>query len=222
MNGILGVLGGTFDPIHYGHLRAAEAVRVALALPSVVLVPAGDPRHRAPPHASGAQRLQMLELALAEFPHLGIDAREIRRGGASYTVPTLASMRAEAPGRRLALILGTDAFAGLPLWHRWRELFDLAHVVVVTRPGFEPVFDTEPLAGEWRARRTQRPDDLESSPAGTIYLLPIPPQPISSTAVRQALGRGDIHDPALAGVVPAPVLSYIDHNALYRRLPDAS
>lgn len=221
MNGILGILGGTFDPVHYGHLRAAEAVRTALALPSVVLVPAGDPQHRAPAHASGPQRLQMLRLALAEFPHLGIDDREIRRAGASYTVPTLESMRAEAPARRLALILGTDAFAGLPLWHRWRELFDLSHIVVVTRPGFDPVFDAEPLASEWKHRRTARPADLETLPAGAIYLLPIPPQPVSSTEVRQALARGGIHEPRLAGMVPAPVLSYIDHNALYR-LPDAS
>jgi len=220
--GLFGVLGGTFDPVHYGHLRAADAVRARLALDAVALVPAGRPSHRGAPGASAEDRLAMLELGVREFPGLAVDAREIARPGPSYTVPTLESMRAEAPQRHLALILGSDAFAGLPTWHRWQALFDLAHLVVVTRPGFEPVFDREPLASEFRARRVDDPARLESARAGSIYLLPIPPQPISSTAVRQGLARGSDGQAAVRAMVPPAVLAYIDRHALYRPPPDAS
>src|SRR5436305_7804547 len=125
----LGLLGGTFDPVHYGHLKLADDVRAALALPEVRLLPAGDPPHRNAPHASAIDRLAMLDLGCQEFPALSIDPREIRRGGKSYTVLTLDELRIEDPRRPLLWIIGADSLVGLPQWHRWREVFDLAHLV---------------------------------------------------------------------------------------------
>ena len=189
--GVLGVLGGTFDPVHYGHLRAADAVRRALDLDAVRIVPVGDPPHRAAPVATASQRVAMIDLALPEFPGLVLDTREVARTGKSYTVLTLEELRREAPQRGLALIVGMDAFAGLPTWHRWRELFDLAHVVVVTRPQAD-LGDalSGPLAEEWARRHTEDRRRLESSPAGAIFALPIPPQPISASADPPRARRG--------------------------------
>ncbi len=129
------MLGGTFDPVHYGHLRFADEVRRSLGLKELHLVPAGDPPHRSGPVASAADRLAMLRLAVAEFPGLVVDSREVDRAGKSYTVLTLEALRREDAQRPLLLLVGADAFRGLPSWHRWRELFALAHLVVVARPG---------------------------------------------------------------------------------------
>jgi nicotinate-nucleotide adenylyltransferase len=220
---VLGLLGGTFDPVHYGHLRAADAVRRALGLAEVRLFPAGDPPHRAAPVATASHRVAMLELALAEFPGLVLDAREIARPGKSYTVLTLAELRAEDPMRPLALIVGSDAFLGLPTWHRWTELFDLAHVVVVTRPD-APLdgVGAGPLAPQWARRLREDASVLETAPAGAILLLSIPPQPISASAIRRALAAGPAGLDALRGMVPPAVLAYIDRNQLYRSRPDGT
>lgn len=220
--GVLGLLGGTFDPVHYGHLRAAAAVRQALRLAEVRLVPAGDPPHRAAPVAPAAHRLAMLELALPEFPGLTLDAREIARTGKSYTVLTLEELRAEAPRRPLALVVGADAFLGLPTWHRWQALFDLAHLVVVTRPDVPLLPPPGPLAEAWARRAAADPLRLETTPAGAIYPLSIPPQPISASMIRKALAAGPHGLDAVRGMVPPAVLAYIDRNQLYRSRPDAA
>ena len=153
MRSVLGIFGGTFDPVHCGHLELACEVHAALDLAAVRFIPAGDPPHRAAPVAPAIHRLAMVELAIAEHPGLEVDTREIQRRGRSYTVETLEELRSEQPSRRLALIVGADAFLGFPTWHRWRELFDLAHVVVVARPGvaFDPALQP-PLTGEWTQR----------------------------------------------------------------------
>jgi nicotinate-nucleotide adenylyltransferase len=219
----IGLLGGTFDPVHYGHLRAADEVRSALGLAEVRLVPAGDPPHRAAPSASAEQRLAMLDLAVAEFPGLVVDPREIARDGKSYTVLTLEELRAEAPARPLVLIVGVDAFAGFPTWHRWHEVFRLAHVVVVTRPGAS-VDDAivGALGEEWVARATADPARLETRPAGAIYVQPIRPQPIAATVIRRALAQGPAGVAEVRGLLPPAVLAYIDRNQIYRPRKDAT
>ena len=219
----IGLMGGTFDPVHYGHLRAADEVRAALGLAEVRLVPAGDPPHRAAPSASAEQRLAMLDLAVAEFPGLVVDPREIARDGKSYTVLTLEELRAEAPMRAIVLIVGVDAFAGFPTWHRWREVFALAHVVVVTRPGAS-IDDAigGALADEWVARATADASKLESTPAGTIFVQSIRPQPISSTVIRRVLAQGHAGVAEVRGLLPPAVLAYIDRNQLYRHRTDAT
>jgi len=212
----LGLFGGTFDPVHYGHLRAAVEVRDALGLAELRLVPARDPPHRDTPAASAAQRLAMLELALAEFPQLAIDAREIDRIGKSYTVDTLRELRREHPDRPLVLVLGVDAFAGLPAWHRWREVTDLAHIAVVTRPG-NRIDDAlrGPLAQLWQDRYREDRVQLESTPAGAIFTVSVAPHAISATAIRAALGRGRAGIEQVRGLLPDSVLTYIDHHQLY-------
>jgi nicotinate-nucleotide adenylyltransferase len=219
---VLGILGGTFDPIHYGHLELAREVKTALRLAAVRLIPAGDPPHRAAPVATAAQRLAMVELALTEYADLELDAREIHRAGPSYTAVTLEELRAESPARPLALIVGADAFLGLPTWHRWRELFGLAHLVIAARPGvtIEGAL-APPLAAEWTRRLRSDVTSLTAAPAGTIIVLPTTLHAIAASAIRRDLARGSEGVAAVRGLLPASVLAYIDRNQLYRPRPDA-
>ena len=222
MTSVLGILGGTFDPIHCGHVEVARELRMALDFSAVRFIPAGDPPHRAAPVATPAQRLAMVELAVAGLPGLEVDAREIRRAGRSYTVPTLEELRNEAPARPLALIVGADAFLGLPSWHRWHELFALAHLVVVARPGvtFEHKLPP-PLATEWSRRLRRDPAAIATEPAGMIVTQAITAHPVSASAIRAQLARGSDGIAAVRGLLPAAVLAYIDRNQLYRSRPDA-
>ena len=215
------ILGGTFDPVHYGHLRVADEVRRTLAPAEVVLVPAKDPPHRGAPRASTSDRVRMLELALAEFPALSLDLREIERPGKSYTVLTLEELRSEAPDRPLALLVGADAFLGLPQWHRWRELFALAHVVVATRPGaaLATAAMSPQLRDEWERRLADDPGALRQRTAGSIVVTSVVPQPISATAIRAALARGAADE--VRGLLPSAVLAYIETHRLYGPAPDA-
>jgi len=222
MNPVLGIFGGTFDPIHCGHLELARELRAALGFSAVRFIPAGDPPHRAAPVATAAHRLAMVELAVAGQPGLEVDAREIRRTGRSYAVLTLDELRNEEPSRPLALIVGADAFLGLPTWHRWRELFDLAHVVVVARPGV--TIDgalPQALAAEWSRRFSREAAALASAPAGALILQAITAHPISASAIRAQLARGAEGIAAMRSLLPAAVLAYIDRNQLYRSRPDA-
>lgn len=183
----------------------------------VRLVPAADPPHRDAPAAGAGDRVAMLEIAIREFPALAIDPREIARPGKSYTVDTLSEIRTAMPARPVALVVGADAFLGLPRWHRWRELFALAHVIVVPRPGVRlDAGLAEPLATEWRLRETPAPDALRSRPAGSIYVQPVAAHPISSTAIRAAVARGDVQSVEAAGLLPPAVLAYIESKHLYR------
>jgi nicotinate-nucleotide adenylyltransferase len=216
----LGILGGTFDPVHCGHLGLARDVGSALSLATVRFVPAGDPPHRAHPSASAAQRLAMVELAVAGEAGLEIDTREIERHGPSYTVLTLDELRREAPDRPLALIVGADAFLGLPTWHRWRELFDLAHIVVVPRPGIKLEDALPPaLEPEWARRHALDPEVLARPRGGAIFVQTVTARDISASAIRAQLARGPSGIAAVRGLLPPSVLAYIERYQLYRAHP---
>ncbi|GAB4507519.1 MAG: nicotinate-nucleotide adenylyltransferase [Sulfuricaulis sp.] len=206
----LGILGGTFDPIHYGHLRPAQEVLHALDLAEVRIIPAANPPHRRAPLATVEQRLRMAELAVAEFPGLCVDDREIKRGGPSYTVLTLESLRQEPGAQPLCLLLGMDAFEGIETWHQWQRLPELAHFVVMTRPGWSlPAADALPA---WaRGRLALAAGDLAQSGAGKIYFQPVTPQDISATRIREAIA----HDEPVDGLLPSAVLDYLHANRIY-------
>jgi nicotinate-nucleotide adenylyltransferase len=219
----VGILGGTFDPIHYGHLRFASEVRAALGLAHVLMIPTGVPPHRAAPVASPAQRLEMTRLACAEFQGLVADGCEVERAGPSYTVDTLESLHEQDRGRPLALLLGVDAFMGLAGWHRWERLFTLAHLVVVERPGtaFDPDALAPQLRTQWERRIATDPSRLSRQLAGAIVRVPVAPQPISASALRAALAQGASGRAQVEGLLPPAVLTYIDRNQLYRSPTDA-
>lgn len=184
----LAILGGTFDPVHIGHLCVAwEASELLDA--EVQLVPASVPPHRPPPIASVEQRVAMLRAALAGQDRLGLDLRELGRAGPSYTVDTLAELRAEHGARPLVLLMGADAFAGLTRWHRWTELFELAHVGVLSRPGDSPAWP-EALRAAVDGRRVETVDALHARPAGCVMLLDVTPLAISATRIRDLLAAG--------------------------------
>ena len=183
------VLGGTFDPVHIGHLRVALEAAEALGA-SVRLMPAHVPPHRPKPVANAAQRVAMLRAALAGQDRLQLDTRELDRSEPSYTVDTLRQMRTEfGASRPLILLLGADAFAGLPSWHCWRELFDLAHIAVMTRPGHDARLPAD-LDTEVVARRAQSAADLRATPSGKVLHLPVTSLEISASAVRAVLAAG--------------------------------
>ena len=207
----LAILGGTFDPVHIGHLNAAwEAAELLDA--EVRLMPASVPPHRPPPIASAEQRVAMLRAALQGQSRLTLDTRELEREGPSYTVDTLAELRAEQGDRPLVLLLGEDAFAGLPSWHRWRELFGLAHVGVLTRPGAEPTWSGE-LTEAISERLVADPWAVRAVPSGWVTLAPVTPLEISATRVRELLGAG--HQPRY--LLPLELLNSPALLAQYRR-----
>ena len=185
----VGIFGGTFDPIHFGHLRTAFELLQALRLAEVRLVPAGNPPHRGIPLCDAQHRLDMVRAAVADQPGLVVDDREVRREGPSYTVLTLRELRDEAPGRPICLLLGMDAFLGLPQWHEWRSVFDLAHVVVAHRPGWTAP-DSGTLGELLAQRGTGRVEDLHESVAGRIHVRPVTQLEISSTDLRDLIVAG--------------------------------
>lgn len=206
----LAIMGGTFDPVHYGHLRCAEEARRKLGLDSVSLLPAARPPHRQAPVASIGQRLAMLRHALGEFQHLVIDDRETRRGGPSYMVDTLLDLRAESPARPVLLLLGQDAANGLHAWHRWRQLFSLAHVVILGRPGANRRYDPR-VAREIERRVSSDAGELQDSEAGRVLYLEVGHWEISATVIKKMIRRGETPD----GMMPAAVLRYIREQGLY-------
>jgi nicotinate-nucleotide adenylyltransferase len=188
----LAIFGGTFDPIHIGHLRAAWEAAEALGA-EVRLVPAKIPPHRPQPVASPEQRVAMLRAALAGQDRLRLDLRELDRSGPSFTFDTLTSLRSEVGGQRpLVLVIGADAFAGLAGWHRWRELFELAHVCVLTRPAQIPAMPDE-LAAEVAARHADGVETLRAAPAGRVLDMVVSALGISATRIRALLAEG--HEP---------------------------
>ena len=185
----IGIFGGTFDPIHYGHLRTALELKETLALEQVRFVPCANPPHRATPMTDGAVRLKLVKAAIRGEPGFVADERELEREGPSYTVDTLESFRADYPKRSLCLLLGMDAFLNLPSWHRWQELLSLAHIVVAHRPGWR-VPDVGTLGELLRDRRTAAATELRASPAGRVHVQPVTQLEIASTDLRAAIRAG--------------------------------
>ena len=212
----IGILGGTFDPIHYGHLRLAEELGERLRLEEVRLFPSGTPPHRSAPAVTADHRLAMTRLAAAGNARFAVDDRELRRAGPGYTFDTLKELRADLGDERpLALLLGADAFLEFATWHRWREIFGLAHVAVAHRPGF-PVERwaermPEPLAREYSARLMQQPLAIHLSPAGGVVIVPFTALEISATAIRDMLHAGA----SPRYLLPGAVLDYIRSHGLY-------
>ncbi|KFN41402.1 nicotinate-nucleotide adenylyltransferase [Arenimonas oryziterrae] len=204
--------GGTFDPIHLGHLAVAAAARDALDA-KVYFLPAGDPPHRPPTGASAEQRVRMIALAIAEQPGFLLDRRELERSGPSYTVDTLRELRAQlGPDEPLAWLVGDDAFSGLSSWHDWRSLFDLAHFVVAVRPGYALDNLPENLAQACDGRWESDPSALSGQPGGRLFRLAMPPHPASASGIRRSLagGRGD------RGWLAPAVALYIHKLGLYQ------
>ena len=211
----VGIFGGTFDPIHYGHLRTAFELLQALSLEQMRFVPCGDPPHRGRPLADGRLRLAMVRAAVADEPAFTVDDRELQRGGPSYTVDTLAALREELPGTPLCLVIGMDAFLGLPRWHRWRELLELAHVIVAHRPGWRAP-DMGVLGELLAERATARVRDLHATLAGAIYVHAVTQLEISSTELRALIRAG--RDPRF--LMPDPVRQIILDSGCYAKMED--
>lgn len=186
---MIGILGGTFDPVHFGHLRPALEVQQALGLDAVRLVPCHVPPHRPQPQASPQQRLAMLQAAIAGHPVFTVDERELARPGPSYTLDTLVSLRAEFSAASLVLLVGMDAFRGLATWHRWRELLDYCHMVVMTRPGagFPEQGELADFIGLHRVRDAAR---LRARSTGWLLFHTVSQLDISATGIRKQLAAG--------------------------------
>jgi|WetSurMetagenome_2_1015567.scaffolds.fasta_scaffold52439_3 nicotinate-nucleotide adenylyltransferase len=214
--GAVGILGGTFDPVHLAHLALARAALERLGLAQVVWIPAGRPWHRDSPGAAPADRLVMVRAAIADESRFVLDTAEADTAAPGYTVDTLARLRRQFGATRpLVLLMGADAFRELASWHRWREIFNLAHIAVATRPGFPLVEFAMPLAEEFNARRVTSADYFLQKPAGSIVTFELVAGTVSATEVRARIAAGD-PDTTLSALLPAPVLDYIRHNNLYR------
>jgi len=204
---MLGIFGGTFDPIHFGHLRPAQEAMQTLELTELRIIPAATPPHRPPPQASAGQRFAMVELAIRGIPGFRVDDRELKHGGLSYTVLTLESLRAELGNTPLCLLIGADQFRSFENWHRWREIPELAHLVVLSRSG-----ETPGALPAWTlGRESKELHDLREAQAGRLVFLSVSPQDISATRIRAALARGE----SVQGLLPEAVLDYIQTNHVY-------
>jgi nicotinate-nucleotide adenylyltransferase len=209
---VIGVLGGTFDPIHFGHLRMGQELAQGLGLDEVRFIPAATPPHRAAPSVDAMHRTEMVRLAIAGNPLFALDMREFMREGPSYMVDTLASLRAELGQETpLYLLLGADAFLGLPAWYRWRELFGLANIVVAHRPGFVLDADMAPeLRAEWQLRYTEQPDRQS---CGRVFVQEITALDISASAIRNNI----LQQKSIRYLLPEAVNDYIQTHHLYQK-----
>ena len=188
MENAVGILGGSFDPVHNAHLAVARTALNELKLAKVLWIPSGTPPHREAPKAPAADRAAMVALAIAGEPRFVLDEREIRKAAPGYTVETLEDLRAElGPQAELVLLIGADQHARLNTWHRWEELFGLARIAVFARPG------------------------LELDDAQRVSVVPMAPLDISSTAIRERIAKGE----SVRGLMPDAVLDYIETNHLY-------
>lgn len=212
----LGIFGGTFDPVHLGHLRLAEEAREHLGLGQICWIPAGQPPHRGQPQVTAENRLQMVQLATAGNPHFVVDPAEVEAQQPSYTVLTLERLRqVHGATRPLVLLLGADAFAGLLAWHRWQEVLQFAHLAIAHRPGFPVQIDSlsPVLAALYQQRFVADPRDLQTTPAGKIACFAMTQLAISATQIRKLLAQAA----SARYLLPDSVLDYIRQHSLYRK-----
>jgi nicotinate-nucleotide adenylyltransferase len=208
---MIGILGGTFDPVHFGHLRPALEIQQSLELVEVRLIPCHLPPHRSPPVASSAMRVRLLEAAVRNYPQLRVDRRELGREGPSYTFDTLASLREELPGGTLCLLIGMDAFRELPTWHRWNELIELCHMVVMTRPGSD-VPQQGKLGDFIQGHQVQDAAHLRDRQNGGLLFQPVTQLEISASRIRSLLGAGR----SAGFLLPETVIDLIRQEGLYQ------
>jgi nicotinate-nucleotide adenylyltransferase len=207
----IGILGGTFDPVHHGHLRLALEARDQAKLDHVRLVPLHTPPHREPPQASPGQRRAMLRLAVEGVDGLVPEDCELERGGVSYTIDTLEALRARLPEQPLCLITGMDAFARLDSWHRWQAIPETAHLILVERPGQTAAPPAAPVAALLERAVTADSSVLRQAPAGAVLRIGIPELDISATRLRALFAEG--RDPRF--LLPPAVVRYIQEQHLY-------
>ena len=209
----IGLLGGTFNPIHFGHLRMAQELAEAVNLDEVRFIPSANPPHKAAPSVSAEQRCQMVQLAIENNPLFKLDTRELTRNGASYTIDTLVSLRNEIGNDvSLSLMMGSDAFAKLNTWHRWQELLNFCHLILVQRPNSlikQPL--DHALEALLHERYTEDLDDLSAQAAGCIHMQSVTALDISSTAIRAAF-QNKLSPHYL---MPENVIHYIELHQLY-------
>lgn len=210
---LVGVFGGTFDPVHYGHLRSALELVERLQLEQLRLMPSAQPPHRDAPQCSAMHRAAMIDLAVAGEHRLACDARELQRLGKSYTIDSLIELRSElGADTGLCMVLGCDAVLDVSRWHRWQELLDWAHIVVLARPGWE-LPQTGAVAQWLNAHRLDDARALRRQSAGSIVIEELRPLAISSTEVRALLTAGR----SARYLIPQSVLDYIQTHQLYRQ-----
>jgi len=205
---MIGIFGGTFDPIHFGHIRTVSAVQARLELTKVLLVPVHIPPHRPIPVARPEHRISMTELAIKGTPFLECDGREIRRGGISYTISTIQEIRREVGSIPLCLILGLDSFLDFSEWHRWGEILNYVHIIVMYRPGWR----FPPLLPDWWREATQENSaKLREKENGYVYSMLVPSIDLASTIIRQQL----LCNMCVSAALPPAVLRYIRRYRLY-------
>jgi nicotinate-nucleotide adenylyltransferase len=216
---LIGIYGGTFDPIHYGHLRIAEELRDIIGFEKIIFLPAGTPRLRVNPVASRSHRAAMVRLAILGNPMFLLDEREINRSGVSTTVESLREYHDELEGKTaLCFILGMDAFVKINQWHRWTELFNLCHLIIIARPGYTFMSDPQDLPDdigkEFISRRVANFSDLGHQPNGFIYTAQTSLLEISASHIRSLITAGE----SIRYLLPENVSNYIKSNYLYRKV----
>ncbi|NOR43047.1 MAG: nicotinate-nucleotide adenylyltransferase [Gammaproteobacteria bacterium] len=213
---MIGVFGGTFDPVHHGHIEPALSIQRALHLTKLLFIPNGNPPHRSVPWLSTEQRLSLLQTALEKYPDLVIDKREVSRAGPSYMVDTLRLLKQDFQDESLCMIIGMDAFFGITQWHQWEQLFDLCHIVVMTRPGFKQESLAQQMSREnyqfLCKRMTQDVKMLASREVGKILLQSVPQLDISSTQIRAKLLAGEDVSQWVPADVYQKLRGFIDDN----------
>lgn len=213
---MIGIFGGTFDPVHFGHIKPVLNVKQALNLSQIRFIPNSVPPHREEPWLSAEQRLSLLQSALGEYADMVVDPRELDRGGPSYMIDTLRSLNSDYQDESICLVIGMDAFFGIAQWRQWKQLFELCHLVVTTRPGFDQALILEQVGAEnypfLAEKMTQDIETLKQGNAGKILLQPVPLLDISSTEIRTRLLKGEDISQLMPDEAHQKLRGFIDDN----------